>query len=173
MIKKEIENAINKQIAREMFSSNLYLSMSAYYATQNLNGFAAWMRIQAEEEMMHALKFFDYVLNRGGKVQLEALEAPENNWDSPLHAFEEAFVHEQKVTAWINGLADLAFDMKDHATMSLLNWFIDEQVEEEANTSQIVDRMKMVADSRSGLFMLDTELKSRPRPASLDANAGA
>ncbi len=161
MIKKVIQDAINKQLSREMYSSNLYLSMAAYYHSINLNGFANWMRIQAQEEMMHALKFFDYLLDRGGHVQLEPLDAPPSNWDSPLAAFDHALKHEQNVTQWINELADLAVKEGDHATNILLQWFITEQVEEESTTSEIVERLKMAGDSKGSLFIMDNELKQR------------
>ncbi len=161
MIKKVIEDAINQQIVREMYSSNLYLAMSAYFASINLNGFSNWMHVQAEEEMMHALKFFDYLIDRGGKVRIGQIAAPPSEWESPLAAFEDALRHEQLVTGWINELADLAFNEKDHATSSMLQWFIDEQVEEEATTSEIVERLKLIGDSKGALFFLDNELKQR------------
>ncbi|HOK14706.1 MAG TPA: ferritin [Candidatus Kapabacteria bacterium] len=161
MIKKVIEDAINQQIVREMYSSNLYLAMSAYFASINLNGFSNWMHVQAEEEMMHALKFFDYLIDRGGKVKIGQIAAPPSEWESPLAAFEDALRHEQLVTGWINELADLAFNEKDHATSSMLQWFIDEQVEEEATTGEIVERLKLIGDSKGALFFLDNELKQR------------
>lgn len=161
MIKTVVQEAINKQIMREMYSANLYFSMSAYYNSINLNGFANWMHIQAEEEMTHAIKFFDYLLDRGGEVKMEMIPAPTLKWDSALAAFENAYEHEQQVTAWIYELADLAIAERDHATNSLLQWFIDEQVEEEATASEIVDRLKLVGNERTGLFILDNELKAR------------
>lgn len=161
MIKKEMQDAINKQIVHEMYSSNLYLSMASYYSSINLNGFANWMHVQAEEEMQHAMKFFDYLLNRGGRPVIGAIDAPQTDWESPLVAFEGALNHEKKVTEWINNLMDLSIELKDHATSSLLQWFIDEQVEEEASTGEIVDRMKLIDDSKGALFFLDNELKNR------------
>lgn len=161
MIKKTIEDAINQQIVREMYSSNLYLSMSAYFSSINLKGFANWMHVQAEEEMMHALKFFDYILDRGGKVVVGAIAQPKIEWSSPLEAFSDAIHHEELVTSWINELADLAFAEKDHATTSMLQWFIDEQVEEEATTGEIVERLKLIGDDKGGLFFMDNELKQR------------
>jgi ferritin len=160
-MKKEMQDAINKQIVREMYSSNLYLSMAAYYSAMNLNGFANWMRVQAEEEMEHAMKFFDYLEDRGGKPVIGAIDAPTTDWDSALAAFENALEHEKLVTGHINDLMDLSIELKDHATTSLLQWFIDEQVEEEATTGEIVDRLKMISDSKGALFFLDNELKSR------------
>jgi ferritin len=161
MIKKAVQDAINKQISREMYSSNLYLAMAGYYKSINLNGFANWMRVQAQEEMMHALKFFDYILERGGITQIGEIQAPPSKWDSPLTAFEDAYKHEQLVTEWINELADLAIKEGDHATGILLQWFINEQVEEEASASEIVERLRMAGDSKGSLFMLDSELKTR------------
>lgn len=119
------------------------------------------MRIQAEEEMTHALKFFDYVLDRGGKVTLGAIAATPSEWTGYIQPFADALEHEQKVTAWINDIADLAHSEKDYATMSFLNWFIDEQVEEEKTTGEILDRLKLAGDSKSSLFLLDNELKAR------------
>lgn len=161
MMKEKVQDAINHQITKEMFSSNLYLAMSAYYHSINLNGFAHWMRLQAQEEMTHALKFFDYMINRGANVEIGAIAEPKMKWDNPLVTFEEALEHEQMITASINKLAEIAYDEKDYATSSFLQWFIDEQVEEEATTSEIVERLKMSEGAKGPLFMLDTELKQR------------
>jgi ferritin len=161
MIKEVVQDAINKQITKEMYSSNLYLAMSAYFSSINLNGFANWMRIQVQEEMFHALKFFDYVLDRGGKAAIGMVNAPQTKWDTPLACFEEAYVHEQMISESINQLANLAISEGDHATYILCQWFITEQVEEEKSVSEIVDRLKLAGESRGGLFMLDNELKSR------------
>ena len=168
MIKKTVQDAINQQIVREMYSSNLYLSMAAYYASQNLNGFAKWMHIQAQEEMTHALKFFDYLLARGGSPVIGAIAAPQTQWDSPLQAFENAYEHEQLVTSWIYELVDLAIAEKDHATNALLQWFVSEQVEEEANTSMIVDKLKLIGNNSQGLFMMDNELGARTAEAAAE-----
>lgn len=169
MINKSLQNAINEQIVREMYSSNLYLSMAAYYSSINLNGFANWMRVQAEEELFHALKFFDYVLNRGGHVELGAIAAPQIKWENAIKPFEDALEHERKVTGWINDLMSLAHTEKDYAAISFLNWFVDEQVEEEKNTSEIIDRLHLSGDSKASLFLIDNELKTRvftpPAPA--------
>ncbi|HRP01159.1 MAG TPA: ferritin [Candidatus Kapabacteria bacterium] len=161
MIKQSVQDAINSQIVREVFSSNLYLSMAAYFASQSLNGFASWMRIQAQEEMTHALKFFDYLLARNANPVIGAIDAPQISWGSPLEAFEDALNHERKVTNWINELVDLAINEKDHATNAMLQWFVNEQVEEEDNTSMIVDKLNLVGNNTQGLFMLDNELGSR------------
>jgi len=162
MIKDSVVKAINEQIAREMFSSNLYLSMAAYYQSINLPGFAHWMRIQAQEEMFHATKFFDYLVERGGNPKISAIDEPQSIWKSALDAFEATFKHEQFITDSINNLADIAVSEKDHATQILLQWFVNEQVEEEANVIEILEKIKMVSDFKGGLFMLDNELKTRP-----------
>lgn len=161
MIKKVVEDAINAQISKEIYSSHLYLSMAAYYHSNNLNGFANWMRLQAQEEMSHALKFFDYILDRGGSVKIGEIKAPKLNWDSPLDGFQDAYKHEMMVTESINNLADLAIKEGDHATLAILQWFIQEQVEEEAAVSEIVDRLTLAKDSPGGLFILDSEMKQR------------
>ncbi|TAL68245.1 MAG: ferritin [Bacteroidetes bacterium] len=161
MIKKVIQDAINEQIVRELYSSNLYLSMAAYYRLINLNGFANWMRVQVQEEMFHAMKFFDYMLERGGEAMIGVIDAPPTKWDSPLDVFIAAQKHEESVTEHINKLATLAMKENDYATNILLQWFITEQVEEEATVTEIVERMRLAGDSKSSLFMLDSELKTR------------
>jgi len=161
MIKDTIVQAINEQITREMYSSNLYLSMAGYFQSVNLSGFAHWMRIQAQEEMLHANKFFDYLLARGGKTKISAIDEPPFNWDSPLDVFEASYKHEQFVTECIGKIADLTMKESDHATFSMLQWFITEQVEEEANVSEIVEKLRLIADFKGGLIMMDAELKQR------------
>lgn len=161
MIKKTIEDAINKQIVREIYSSNLYLSISAYFHNQSLDGFANWMRVQAQEEMVHAMKFFDFVLDRQGLPKIGTIEAPPTDFKNPITALESAYQHEQLVSSWINELSDLAAKESDHATVVLLQWYITEQVEEEATSSQLVDKVKMIGDNKAGLFLLDNELKQR------------
>ena len=161
MLNKKLEKAINKQINAETYSAYLYLSMAAYFDSLNLAGFANWMRVQAQEEMVHAMKFFDYVAERGGRVLLSAIEGPPTKWDSPLAVFEYTYTHEQKVTGLINGLADLAAAEKDHASGSLLKWFIDEQVEEESSADAVVQKLKLVGGDGAGLFMVDNELGQR------------
>lgn len=162
MIKDSVVKALNEQFTKEMYSSNLYLSMAAYYQSINLPGFAHWMRIQAQEELFHAHKFFDYIVERGGTPKVSAIDEPKANWDSALDAFEATYKHEQYVTESINNLTDIAVEEKDHATQILLQWFVTEQVEEEANVLEILEKMKMVSDFKAGLFMLDNELKARP-----------
>ena len=161
MLKKKILKSLNDQINAEMFSSYLYLSMEAYFQSISLKGFAAWMRVQAQEEMMHGMKFYDFVNERGGKVTLEAIAKPETTWATPLAAFEAVLKHEEHVTSLINNLVDLAISEKDHASNNFLQWFVAEQVEEEASASEVVEKLKLVQDNPSGLFMVDAELGKR------------
>ncbi len=161
MIDKEIEEAINKQINEELYSSYLYLSMSAYFENIGLRGFANWMYVQYQEEKDHAMKFYRYLIERGGRVKLYAIKEPPHEWDSPLHAFEETLKHEKHITECINNLVDLAEKKKDRATFNLLQWYVDEQVEEEANDEEIIQMLKMIGDQGHGLLMLDRELASR------------
>jgi len=161
MLKGAIEKAINEQIQAELYSAYLYYSMSAYFESVGLPGCASWMRIQALEEMTHAHKFFDFVNERGGRVSLLAIEAPPTEWESPLAAFEAAYKHETVVTGRINALVDLARAEKDHATDNFLQWYVAEQVEEEASADAIVSKLRLVEESRGGLFMVDKELKAR------------
>jgi len=161
MLGKKIENAINKQINAELWSAYLYLSMSAHFESINLGGFANWMRVQAQEELGHAMKFYHHVIERRGRVTVTAIAAPSISWKSPLNAFEDAFKHEQKVTGMINDLANMAAGEKDHATANMLQWFIDEQVEEESSADAIVQKLKMIGTNTGGLYMLDRELAQR------------
>lgn len=161
MLNQRIEKELNKQITAEFFSAQLYLQMSAYFADHNLNGFANWTRIQYQEELTHGWKIYDYIIERGGSVELEALDQPANEWDGPVEVFEEIYKHEQKITSLINNLVEISQEEKDHATYNMLQWFVDEQVEEEANASEILEQLKFVEGKGSGLFMLDRELKSR------------
>jgi ferritin len=161
MLSKKIENAINKQINAELWSAYLYLSMSAYFESINLGGFANWMKVQAQEEVGHGMKFYHHVIERRGRVIVAAIPAPPVNWKSPLNAFEDAFKHEQKVTGMINDIATMAASEKDYATTDRLQWFIDEQVEEELSTDTIVQKLKMIGTNTGGLYMLDRELSQR------------
>jgi ferritin len=161
MLKQKLEKAINKQINAELWSAYLYLSMSAYFESINLNGFANWMRVQAQEEVNHAMRFYNHVVERRGRVTVSAIAAPPTTWKSPLHAFDEAFKHEQKVTGMIDELATMAAAEKDNAMASMLKWFIDEQVEEELSTDTIVQKLKMIGTNTGGLFMLNHELGER------------
>ena len=161
MIDEKMREALNKQVNAEIYSAYLYLSMSAYFQSVNLSGFANWMRVQWQEELAHGLKFYDYVNERGGRVVLQAVEAPPSEWDSPLAVFEQVYEHEQKVTGMINKLVDLAVEKKDHATNNFLQWFVSEQVEEEASADEVLQKVKRVGDDPSGLFMIDQELGQR------------
>jgi ferritin len=154
---------LNKQINMEMFSSYLYLSMSADFLDKNLTGFSAWMKVQAEEETVHAMKLFHYLGERGARIELEAIDAPKRAWGNPLEAFTEALAHEQKVTASIGKIVDLAREKKDHATDNFLQWFVKEQVEEEANADANVKKLGMAKDNTGALYMLDRELGGRTR----------
>ena len=161
MIDGKMQEAINKHINAELYSSYLYLSMSAHYQSINLTGFAHWMRVQAREELAHALKFYDHVIERGGAVALQPVDAPPSRWDSPLAAFEDAYRHEQKVTGLINQLVDDAVQTRDHATNNFLQWFVAEQVEEEASADAIVQKLRLVGDAPGGLLMIDHHLGER------------
>ena len=161
MLKEKIEQALNDQLNAEMYSAYLYLSMSAYFQSLSLGGFANWMRVQAQEELVHAMKFYDFVNERGGRVTLKPIDAPETSWESPLAAFEAAYAHEQKVTALINDLVNLALGEKDHATHIFLQWFVTEQVEEEDSANEVVQKIKLMGDASGGMFMLDRELGQR------------
>ncbi len=161
MISKTMEDAINKQINEEMYSAYLYLSMSAYFESANLKGFANWMYVQYQEEVEHAMKFYDHLKDRGGKLKLYTIEEPPNTWESPLDAFKATLKHEQHITKCINDLVDLAEEEKDRATYNMLQWFIDEQVEEEANDEEIIAQLEMVEGSKHGILMLDRELAKR------------
>ena len=161
MLNTKIQDGFNKQINEELFSSYLYLSMAAHFESQSLTGMAHWMRLQAQEELGHALKFFDFINDRDGRVVLAAVAAPKTEWDSILNAFEESLAHEQKITGLINGLVDLALSEKDHAANTFLEWFVTEQVEEEAAVRTVVDKLKLAGDSGVATFMIDGELGTR------------
>ena len=166
MLNPKIEEAFNRQLNAELFSSYLYLSMAAHFESQNLKGMANWMRIQAQEENAHAMKFFDFINERGGRVTLTQIDAPKVEWPSPLAAFQEAYQHECKISGLINGLVDLALSEKDHAANAFLQWFVTEQVEEEASVLEIAEKLKLAGDQGGILFMLDRELGQRmPPPA--------
>jgi ferritin len=164
MISKKIEKAFNDQIQAELFSAYLYLAMSAYFTAENLEGMAHWMRMQTQEEVLHAMKMYDYLAERDGRPVLQPVDAPPKTWKSPLAVFEAAFKHEQLVTRRINTMADLALAEKDHATHTFLQWFVNEQVEEESVASGIVAKLKMVKDFGGGIYMMDQELAGRAAP---------
>jgi ferritin len=156
-----MQNAFNGQINAELYSSYLYLSMEAYFQSINLPGFASWMRVQAQEEIMHAIKMYDYLIQRGGTVMLKQIAGPQAGWKSPLDTFEAVYKHEQKVTGLIDDLVNLAIEEKDHAANMFLQWFVNEQVEEESNADLIAKKLKLMADAPGGLYMLDNELAQR------------
>ncbi|MGH7584954.1 MAG: ferritin [Gemmatimonadales bacterium] len=160
-LSQTIQDAMNAQIQKEFASAYLYLAMASYFAEANLNGFANWMRVQAREERNHALKFFDYIHDRNAHAELDAVPKPAATWASPLAAFEAARKHEEKVSASIRDIYDLAVKEKDYASQALLQWFIVEQVEEEKTGREIVDTLKLIGDNRAGLFMYDKELGKR------------
>ena len=161
MLDARMQKAINDQINAEYYSAFLYLSMSARFNALGLAGGANWMNIQFQEELAHAMKFVNYVSERGGTVELATIEGPPRDWPSALAMFEHAYEHEQKVTALINGLADLALEIKDHATHNYLQWFIAEQVEEEASADTMVQKLKLTQNAPGGIFQLDTEMAAR------------
>ncbi len=161
MLSEKMQGALNNQINAELHSAYIYLSMSAFFSDKNMNGFANWMRIQAQEEMVHAMKFYDFVIGRRGRALLQPVQAVPSEWELPLAVFENALAHEQKITGMINELVRLSNDERDYASNSFLQWFVDEQVEEEANADGIVQQLKMVGDLPAVLFMLDRELATR------------
>ena len=165
MLNKKIQDAINDQIGYEFYSAYLYLAMSAHFETLSLKGFAAWMRTKFSEEQVHALKFFDYINDRGGKVVLPPLQQPKNSWKTNLNVFEESLAHEQSVTARIHKLYELALAEKDYPTQALLQWFITEQVEEEKTVTEIVEQLKLIDARGTAVLMLDHHVnKSAKKP---------
>lgn len=161
MISDNMQAAINDQLNFEMYSAYIYLSMSAYYTSINLPGFANWMNVQYQEEMMHAMKFYAFLNDRGGRVLLKTIEGPKTDWAAPLEPFKEALAHERIVTQRINNLVSLAMDERDYATNAFLQWFVTEQVEEESNAEGIIRQLELIGEDRSGLFMMDRELATR------------
>ena len=175
MLNKKMEAALNGQINEELFSSYLYLSMSAHFESLNLRGFANWMRVQAQEELVHAIKIYDYIIAKGGRAALKTVKGPETEWKSPLAMFQAALKHEEHITGCINDLSTLALDLKDHASAIMLQWFVTEQVEEEANATEIIQKLKLMQDAPGGLFLLNNELAQRvfTMPAGAGPQAGA
>ncbi|MDL1911714.1 ferritin [Chloroflexi bacterium CFX6] len=161
MIGKTMQDAMNEQINKELFSSYLYLSMAAYFEAKNLPGFAHWMRMQADEEREHAMKFYDFILDCGGRVELKAIEAPKTDWNSNLEVAQEVAAHEAKVTASINALYELALKEKDYPAQVMLQWFIAEQVEEEKSAAEIVADLKLIEERGTAVLMLDHRLGKR------------
>ena len=165
MFSEKMQKAMNDQIHHELESAYIYLSMSAYFESENFPGFAHWMKMQFDEEMIHAFKFYTYIHSRGAKVVLQAIEAPPESYKSPLAAFEKSLAHEQKITADIHNLYALATEENDYPSLSFLQWFIDEQVEEEEHVGGVVEDVKRVMNSDHGLLMLDRELGQRQPPS--------
>ncbi len=161
MMKEKMLNAINEQINKELYSSYLYLSMSAYAMSVGLPGIANWMKIQAQEELTHANKFLDYIHERNGRVMLKAIDAVPVEFGNVIEMFRKVLEHEQYVTESINNLMDISIELSDHATRSMLMWFVDEQVEEEASVQEIIDQLNLVEGKGQGLFMIDKDLATR------------
>lgn len=172
-ISKELEKALNDQINFEFYSAYIYLGMGGYFNTLNYKGFENWMRVQAQEEMFHAMKLYNYVFDRDGEVTLQDIKAPQKTWESALDAFQNAYEHEQIVTSNFHELTELALKNKDHTTNTFLQWFITEQIEEEANAKGVVDQLKMIGpNNHNAMYMLDRELAQRvyTPPAGAAAN---
>lgn len=161
MLSKKMEKALNEQINAELYSSYLYLSMAAWSESEGLGGVGNWFKIQAQEELTHAMRFYGYVFGRGGRVKMKAIDAPKIEWKSVLSVFEDTLKHEQKVTGLINGLVKLARGECDYATENVLQWFVAEQVEEEETADRIRQRVELVGEEGQALYMLDRELAAR------------
>ena len=161
MMNEKLEQAFNDQINKELYSEYLYMSMYAYFDRLNLQGFKNWMNVQMQEEHAHAMGMFNYLHERGGKVKLQTIEQPETDWASPVELFEHVLKHEQYVTSLINALMDVADEVKDRAAVSFLDWYLKEQVEEEANVSKVLKTLKMVCEDKNSLYMFDKELAAR------------
>ncbi|HEM56448.1 MAG: ferritin [Thermodesulfobacterium geofontis] len=162
MLKDEMERALNEQLKWEIYSGYLYLSMAAYFENLGLQGFSQWMKAQSAEEIMHAMKFYKFIFERDGKVVLQEIPAPPKEWKNPEEVFEFAYKHEQEVTGRINNLMSLAKKLEDYATENFLQWFVEEQVEEEASFKEILSKLRLIKNDPQGLFYLDKELSQRP-----------
>jgi len=161
MLSKKMQDALNKHLNEEFYSSYLYLSMSEYFEEKNFKGFAGWFRIQSQEEYMHAMKFYAFIIQAGGDVTLSQIGAPKTSWKSVSEAFKDTLTHENKITGLIHKLVDLAMQSKDYATNNFLQWFVTEQVEEENTVEEILHKLEMIGDNKGGLYMLDRELGAR------------
>ena len=161
MMDERMAGALNKQINEELYSSYLYLAMASYFEDLGLKGFASWMKVQVQEEVAHAMKIFNFLGDRGEKVKLLEIKKPDDNWENPLKAFEAALYHERFITGCINELLNLSTELKDHSTSSFLNWYVDEQVEEEATASDVVSKLKFAGNNGNSLLMLDKEMGTR------------
>jgi ferritin len=161
MVTKKMLDTLNDHLNEELYSSYLYLSMASYFEEKNLKGFAQWFRIQSQEEYGHGMKFYSFIIQVGGKVTLKAIKAPKTSWKSIMEVFAETLAHEKHITGLINKLIEQAIQGKEYATNNFLQWFITEQVEEEATVEGIINKLEMIGDAKSGLFMLDRELGAR------------
>ncbi len=161
MLKPKIQDALNDQINAELYSSYLYYAMAGYYESIDLPGHASWMRVQAQEELFHVNKFYSYIVEKDGRIDMKPIDGPPNEWESAVDAMTKAHEHEHIVSDRINKLVDLARDESDHATYNFLQWFVDEQVEEEASTQDAVRKLKMVGTDGAGLYMVDNEMAAR------------
>ena len=173
MLSENMEQKLNEHINEEFYSAHLYLSMSAYFKSVDLLGFANWMQVQFEEEMSHAMRFFEFVDRMDGRVKLKAIPAPPVEWEKPVAVFEQTYQHEQKVSTGIHDLVSLAIEENDHPTNNFLQWFVAEQVEEESSVKAILKKLRFVEDSKSGLLMIDQELASRVYASSSDEPGSA
>jgi ferritin len=172
MLGKKMEAAINEQINKELFSAYLYMSMSADSANKGLKGFANWFMVQYHEEMLHAMKFYEYITRQGGKVTLKAIAEPPQTFESPMDMFQKTLKHEQFITQSINDLVNLAIQEKEHASQTFLQWYVTEQVEEEENDNDIIAQLKLIGSDTAGLFMLDKELATRMLTVPSDFSKG-
>jgi len=161
MLSKKMQDALNKHLNEEFYSSYLYLSIAAHFEEQNLKGFANWFKLQSQEEYGHAMKFYAFIIQAGGDVTLAQIGAPKTSWKTVMEAFKDTLAHEKKITGLIHKLVDGAMQSKDYAANNFLQWFVNEQVEEEATVEEIINKLEMIGDAKSGLFMLDRELGAR------------
>ncbi len=160
-MKERVAEALTKQVNKEFYSAYLYLGMSAYFQEKNLSGFANYMRVQAQEEMTHAMKMFDFLIERGEKPALERIDGIKSDWKDIVEIFDASLKHERMISDSINNILEIAFDEKDYATANMLQWFVSEQVEEESNAENILEQLKMIEGKGPGLFMLDREMQNR------------
>ncbi|MBE2279642.1 MAG: ferritin [Ignavibacteriaceae bacterium] len=160
-LSEKVFKVLCDQVNAELYSSYIYLSMSSWFDSTGYSGFAKWMRAQADEEREHAMKIYDYILERNGRVILAAIPAPKSEWSSVKEVFADTLAHEQKVSAMINNIADVSFSEKDYATVEFMNWFLKEQVEEEASVGAIVDKIEMIGESKNSMYLLDRDLGKR------------
>lgn len=172
MLSEKMEQALNEQVNREMYSAYLYMSMSSHCANVGLKGFANWFMVQYHEEMLHAMKIYEYIQRQGGQVVLKPIEGPPVEFDSPLDMFEKTLEHERFITRSINELMETAIAEKDHASQIFLHWYVTEQVEEEENDNDIIQQLKLIKDNPQGLMMLDRELAGRATTVPTDFSKG-